>query len=103
MGQYSNAYCGNLTVGDRNWRVPSKSELETLCENANSEIDVSRGSDSGVLMTFNPIDPGYGRHCLCMGYVGGNCVDPSNYCKATLGCGNDGDYAGWATKCVSDP
>ena len=103
MGQNSNTYCSNLTYGNRTWRVPIKSELVSLCNNPNSEIDVSRGNDSGVLMTFNPIQSGYGRICLCMGYVGGNCVNSSNYCSATLGCGNDGDYNGWATKCVSDP
>ena len=103
MGQNSNTYCSNLTYENRTWRVPIKSELVSLCNNPNSEIDVSRGNDNGVLMTFNPIQSGYGRICLCMGYVGGNCVNSSNYCSATLGCGNDGDYNGWATKCVSDP
>jgi hypothetical protein len=102
MGQYSNTYCSNLTNGNRTWRVPTKSELVSLCSNPNSDIDVSRGSDSGVLLTFNPIQSGYGRLCLCMGEVGGNCAS-SNYCSGVLGCGNDNDYNGWATKCVSAP
>ena len=101
MGQYSNTYCSNLTIGNRTWRVPIKSELVSLCSNPNSEIEISYANDNGSLMTFNPIGSG-GRGCLCMGYVGGNCVDSSNYCSATLGCGNDDDYNGWATKCVSD-
>jgi len=102
MGQYSNSYCSNLTYANRTWRVPIKSELVSLCNNPNSEIDVSRGDDSGVLLTFNPILSGYGRLCVCMGEVGGNCP-ASNYCGMTYGCGNDDDYNGWATKCVSDP
>ena len=103
MGQYSNTYCSNLTYGNRTWRVPIKSELVSLCSNPNSEIDVSRGGDSGVLMTFNPIGSG-GRGCLCMGYVGGNCPN-SSICSRTYSCesGVGGDYTGWATKCVSDP
>ena len=103
MGQYSNTYCSNLTNGNRTWRVPIKSELVSLCSNPNSEIDISRANDNGSLMTFNPIQSGYGRICLCMGYVGGNCVNSSDYCSATGGCGNDDDYNGWATKCVSEP
>ena len=104
MGQYSNTYCSNLTYGNRTWRVPIKSELVSLCSNPNSEIDVGYGGDNGSLMTFNPIQSG-SRHCLCMGYVSGNCVNSSSYCSATYGCesGVGGDYTGWSTKCVSDP
>ena len=39
---------------------------------------------------------------MCMGYVGGNCVNPSDPCSTMYG-GYTYDYTGWVIKCVSDP
>jgi hypothetical protein len=103
-------YCSNLGLSGRTWRVPKWTELKKLCLNPNTEIDVSRGSDNGTLMIFerdtnSPISsnlsPGYS--CMCMGYVGGNCGNPSGYCTTSLGCASNTDYTGWSIKCVNDP
>ena len=100
-------YCSNSSLSGRSWRVPKWTELQKLCLNPHSEIDVSRGNDNGTLMIFitdsnSPITTTglYGQ--MCMGYVGGNCVTPSGYCTTMLG-GYTYDYTGWDIKCVSDP
>ena len=109
-GANASTYCSNLGLSGRTWRVPKWTELKKLCLNPNTEIDVSRGSDNGTLMIFerdnnSPIKssqlPGYS--CMCMGYVGGNCVNTSGYCTTSLGCASNTDYTGWSIKCVNDP
>ena len=109
-GANASTYCSNLGLSGRTWRVPKWTELKKLCLNPNTEIDVSRGSDNGTLMIFerdnnSPITssqlPGYS--CMCMGYVGGNCGNPSGFCTTSLGCASNTDYTGWSIKCVSDP
>ena len=109
-GANASTYCSNLGLSGRTWRVPKWTELKKLCLNPNTEIDVSRGSDNGTLMIFerdnnSPITssqlPGYS--CMCMGYVGSNCVNSNGYCTTSLGCASNTDYTGWSIKCVNDP
>ena len=74
-GDNGSVYCSNSSLSGRSWRVPKWTELQKLCLNPHSEIDVSRGNDNGTLMLaiyenfFNNGNSAYVLMCngLCLG------------------------------------
>ena len=85
-------YCSNLSLSSRtNWRIPTSSELVSLCQNTNSEILINDLFQHSNLY-------GGSRHCVCMQAgsqcsSGNTCVAPGWFCAGS----------GWPVKCVSTP